>query len=146
VRQKHSSSIHAPRFSDVKIIRSSTHRPQFAYTLAKQSTFNTHSTMFYRSFALTSIYSMAILASPLSSNKRSISIKVVGGTAAEAGDFPFIVAVRRGDRPLCGGSLLNPTTVLTAAHCCDMSDRANLTIRAGSLVCSDPRRLEACLH
>ena len=39
--------------------------------------------------------------------------KVVGGTRATQGEFPFMVRLSMG----CGGSLYSPTLVLTAAHC-----------------------------
>jgi secreted trypsin-like serine protease len=39
--------------------------------------------------------------------------KVVGGTLATQGEFPFMVRLSMG----CGGALYSPTLVLTAAHC-----------------------------
>jgi len=39
--------------------------------------------------------------------------KVVGGTQATQGEFPFMVRLSMG----CGGALYSPTLVLTAAHC-----------------------------
>jgi secreted trypsin-like serine protease len=39
--------------------------------------------------------------------------KVVGGTRATQGEFPFMVRLSMG----CGGALYSPTLVLTAAHC-----------------------------
>jgi secreted trypsin-like serine protease len=39
--------------------------------------------------------------------------KVVGGTEATQGEFPFMVRLSMG----CGGALYSPTLVLTAAHC-----------------------------
>ncbi|AGL21138.1 trypsin-like serine protease [Actinoplanes sp. N902-109] len=39
--------------------------------------------------------------------------RVVGGTQATQGEFPFMVRLSMG----CGGALYSPTLVLTAAHC-----------------------------
>ncbi|GAA3930071.1 S1 family peptidase [Actinoplanes auranticolor] len=39
--------------------------------------------------------------------------RVVGGTTATQGEFPFMVRLSMG----CGGALYSPTLVLTAAHC-----------------------------
>uniref|UniRef100_A0A0K8RIB5 Putative serine protease n=1 Tax=Ixodes ricinus TaxID=34613 RepID=A0A0K8RIB5_IXORI len=53
---------------------------------------------------------------------RSLPRYIVGGWRAEIGDFPWqvLVAVRRFNMDkivLCGGSIITPGTVLTAAHC-----------------------------
>jgi hypothetical protein len=64
---------------------------------------------------------------------------IVGGTAARAGEFPFIVSLRRANgQHFCGGSLLNGNTVITAAHCSVPTALggpvSGITVRAGSLV------------
>ena len=51
--------------------------------------------------------------------------KVVGGTQATQGEFPFMVRLSMG----CGGALYSPTLVLTAAHCVSRTG-ANTSITA----------------
>ncbi|PVI00749.1 extracellular trypsin protease [Periconia macrospinosa] len=58
------------------------------------------------------------------------SVQIVGGTAAKAGQFPYIVSLQWSGAHLCGGSLLNADTVLTAAHCTAFPVSL---VRAGSL-------------
>ncbi|KFA55225.1 hypothetical protein S40293_09853 [Stachybotrys chartarum IBT 40293] len=45
--------------------------------------------------------------------------QVIGGELARAGDFPFIVSLSHAtyNYHMCGGSLLDANTVITAAHC-----------------------------
>jgi len=46
-----------------------------------------------------------------------ITPRIVGGTAAARGDYPFFVRVDHNFFPACGGSLVAPDVVLTAGHC-----------------------------
>jgi len=55
-----------------------------------------------------------------------VHARIVGGVEAEEGAWPAMVALVRADRPdnrearYCGGSLIAPNWVLTAAHCVQM--------------------------
>jgi len=60
-------------------------------------------------------------------------IQIVGGEAASAGDFPFIVSLSQGGSHFCGGVLLNANTVVTAAHCSVGQSASSVKVRAGSL-------------
>jgi trypsin len=71
---------------------------------------------------------------------------IVGGSAASAGEFPFIVSLQRSGSHFCGGTLLNANTVLTAAHCAVGQTASSLTIRAGSLVSNHFLCISIMLH
>lgn len=68
---------------------------------------------------------------------QDVSVQIVGGSAASAGQFPYIVSILRSGNHYCGGSLVNGNTVITAAHCATLS-ASTYTVRAGSLVSSFP--------
>lgn len=76
---------------------------------------------------------------------RNITIRVTGGVDAQLEDFPYVVSVQEISRQnkshqeksyhMCGGSLLDATTVLTAAHCINVGAISDIRVRVGSLVC-----------
>lgn len=66
-----------------------------------------------------------------SASAANINKRIIGGEDAKDGEFPFIVSILSNrDHPFCGGSLLDSTTVLTAAHCITGA----YSVKAGTLV------------
>merc|ERR1712226_1470069 len=45
--------------------------------------------------------------------------RIVGGTDATPGEFPFIISLQAWTSHFCGGSIYDEQTVVTAAHCID---------------------------
>jgi trypsin len=80
--------------------------------------------------------SLAALAMPAVAMAVAIpqdTVQIVGGVAASQGDVPFIVSMQKSGSHICGGSLLNANTVLTAAHCAEGQSASSIKVRAGSL-------------
>lgn len=53
---------------------------------------------------------------------------IIGGTPAKSGEFPETVALMRDDKSICTGVAIGPRTVMTAAHCVESANAANLKI------------------
>lgn len=64
---------------------------------------------------------------------------VVGGVEAEAGEWPWQVVLLVDDDVWCGGSLVAPDIVMTAAHCTDGMDEGDFDVLAGIVDLDDER-------
>ncbi|KAG7197998.1 hypothetical protein KM043_016223 [Ampulex compressa] len=60
--------------------------------------------------------------------------KIVGGTPALPGEFPYQVSLQiiNSEHHFCGGSILNEDYVITAAHCLTSKDPENIMVIAGT--------------
>lgn len=66
---------------------------------------------------VSSLAMVCSLTSFASQQKSEVGQLIVGGTEAAAGEFPYIVSLHSSGKHFCGGSLIRPDWVLTAAHC-----------------------------
>lgn len=47
----------------------------------------------------------------------NFATRVIAGVTANRGSWPWQILLIQNRRPMCGGSIVNPTTIVTAAHC-----------------------------
>jgi len=72
--------------------------------------------MLRRVRALVALFAAALLALPAAAGAQAPRTRIVGGTQAAQGEYPAQAFVESSIGS-CGGTLVTPTKVLTAAHC-----------------------------
>jgi secreted trypsin-like serine protease len=72
---------------------------------------------------------------------RDITIQVVGGDGVPDGKYEFVAAIMDGANPVtrtyCTGSLIDPNTVITAAHCAKGIPAAEMKVAVGKTNLAD---------
>lgn len=84
---------------------------------------------------LLALSAMAAFGAAAQAASDDVGARIVGGTTAPAGAWPSFaqLTVRMGGSyNLCGGSLITPTVVLTAAHCVNGATVASSNARIGT--------------
>lgn len=83
-------------------------------------------------------FALAPAASPAAPKPKRAGASIVGGGAANPAKWPFAVFMLRDGRFSCGGSVIAPTKILTAAHCVLGIGPARLAIVANRFRLKDP--------
>ncbi|XP_032671244.1 chymotrypsin-1-like [Odontomachus brunneus] len=58
---------------------------------------------------------------------------IVGGSVATPGQFPHQISLQYWGLHICGGSIISPTHIITAAHCVKDMQQSSLTVVTGSI-------------
>ncbi len=79
--------------------------------------------MSYRRIAIAIALALSLAPATASAADKAVATgreaRIIGGTTAQAGTWPFIASLRYSSNNghFCGGSVITPTAILTAAHC-----------------------------
>lgn len=80
------------------------------------------------------IVAVLLTATAFATQQPQIESRIVQGSTAERGMFPFYVflrILRRHEQNICGGGLISEQWVLTAAHC--LENALSLQVHLGSV-------------
>lgn len=58
-------------------------------------------------------------------------VRIVGGEEVKLHELPYQVSFQYFDSHICGGSILDANTIITAAHCCDVGSASSFSVSAG---------------
>ncbi len=72
--------------------------------------------------------------------------KIVGGSPVDLGDRPYQIVLYWFGGFICGGSIYDADTVITASHCCDGNSASSLSIGAGGLEYDDMPIVRGLYH
>lgn len=67
---------------------------------------------------------------PVEKGQPAAEVRIIGGAPANT-EYPFMVSLQSGGWHFCGGSLISPNTVLTAAHCVESSSTRSFDVVIG---------------
>ena len=67
---------------------------------------------------------------------------IIGGSVADPAAWPFEAAILRKGRLHCGGSVIAPTKILTAAHCALGFSATQLSVVTGRATYTNYRRFQ----
>ncbi|WKX70991.1 trypsin-like serine protease [Streptomyces sp. XD-27] len=85
-------------------------------------------------------------STPAKPDGQRIIKPIIGGTETPKDKYPFMAALlSKGkgsalDRQFCGGSLINPNVIMTAAHCVDGETPEGMQVAVGRTVLSDSKQ------
>ena len=79
----------------------------------------------------------ARMAAKPGAESRNLQPRIVGGTAANPGAWPWQISMAYNGNHWCGGSIVAPNWIVTASHCFKYSTNPeDYTIVAGKDVCN----------
>lgn len=74
---------------------------------------------------------LATCIAAASTQAGAVTQRIIGGTDASSGAYPWMVSIQSGGQHFCGGSLIADQWVLTAAHCVEDQQASRVQVAVG---------------
>ncbi|XP_063227573.1 trypsin-2-like isoform X2 [Bacillus rossius redtenbacheri] len=81
--------------------------------------------------------STTLVTTPKPTSFRTKEPRIIGGSNAKAGQYPYQVSLKSGGAHFCGGAIIALNRILTAGHCVTQVHPNNIEVVAGILRSSD---------
>lgn len=90
-----------------------------------------------KAFAAIVLLGLVAASSAYPKSVKQWPVRIVGGEETGVNELPYQVSFQYFGSHICGGSIYNANTVITAAHCCDVGSASSFSISAGRHSLSD---------